>query len=145
MVMILEDRGVKKQSFLSLQNLAVADARTIHDSLKQFRTVLRAHSLGGSYRLSFIIDRLIDLGLEIGPEASDANTKLNNEFLVRVRYFAMTHVLREIKHSARIKIPKSYLLVGVADEGPTYIEKGLENVYILPQGKIFGVSLSFFP
>jgi RNA-dependent RNA polymerase len=51
----------------------------------------------------------------------------------------MNDVLRDIKHSARIPIPESYLLVGVADEGPAYKKAGLTNVYILPEGNIFGV------
>jgi RNA-dependent RNA polymerase len=142
--MVLEDRGVKKQSFLTLQNMAVADARTIHDNLTQFRQVLRAHSLGTSYRLSFIIERFIGLGLKIGPEAWNPQTKLDNAFLGQVRHFAMTHVLRDIKHGARIKIPNSWLLVGVADEGPAYAKEGYENVYILPEGKIFGASFNTF-
>jgi RNA-dependent RNA polymerase len=135
MVMILEDRGVKRQSFMSLQNSAVANTRTIHDSLAQFRHVLRLHSLGTSYRLSFIIERLVGLGLDINTK--DPEKRLDNAFFARLRDFAMTHVLRDIKHSARIPIPNSYLLVGVADEGPAYVGKGYENVYILPEGKIF--------
>lgn len=142
MVMILEDRGVKKQSFMSLQNAAVKNTRTIHDSLVQFRHLLKFHTLGTSYRLSFIIERLIGLGLEINTE--DPEKRLDNAFLARLRDFAMTHVLRDIKHSARIPIPNSYLLVGVADEGPAYVEKGYENVYTLQEGKIFGLSFNAF-
>jgi RNA-dependent RNA polymerase len=136
MVMILEDRGVKKDSFMALQDMAVADARTIDDSLEQFRHVLRAHSLGGGFRLDFILDRLMKLGLDL--KSCKPEQRLDNAFLTRVRHFAMTHVLRDIKHGARIQIPNSWLLVGVADEGPAYVEAGYENVHVLEKGKIFG-------
>lgn len=136
MIMILEDRGVKMKDFMALQDMAVADARTIHDSLAQFRKVLRAHSLGSSYRLDFVIDQLAKLGLELNH--LDHERRLSNAFLTRVRHFAMTHVLRDIKHGARIPIPKSYLLVGVADEGPAYVNAGHKNVFVLPEGKIYG-------
>jgi RNA-dependent RNA polymerase len=136
MVMVLEDRGVKKYSFMALQDMAVADARTIDDSLLQFQRVLKAHSLGGGFRLDFILDQLMKLGLDL--KSRDPEQTLDNVFLGRVRHFAMTHVLRDIKHGARIPIPNSWLLVGVADEGPAYVNAGYENVYVLKKGKIYG-------
>jgi len=136
MVMILEDRGVTKESFMTLQDIAVAEARTIDDSLVQFRRVLKAHSLGGGYRLDWILERLMKLGLDL--KCRNPEQRLDNAFLGRVRHFAMTHVLRDIKHGARIPIPKSWLLVGVADEGPAYVTAGYENVYQLQKGKIYG-------
>jgi RNA-dependent RNA polymerase len=134
--MILEDRGVTKESFMALQEIAVANARTIDDSLVQFRQVLKAHSLGGGFRLDFILDQLMKLGLDL--KLRNSEQRLDNAFLGRLRHFAMTHVLRDIKHGARIPIPKSWLLVGVADEGPAYASAGYKNVYELPKGKIYG-------
>lgn len=142
MVMILEDRGVKKDSFMALQDMAVADARTIDDSLVQFRQVLKAHSLGGGFRLDFILDQLMKLGLDL--KSHNPEQRLDNPFLAQVRHFAMTHVLRDIKHGARIPIPRSWLLVGVADEGPAYVGPGSQNVYKLPKGKIYGQGLFFY-
>lgn len=136
MIMILEDRGVKKESFMQIQDAAVADARTVHDSLGQFQKILKPHHLGASYRLDYIVDHLIKLGLDI--RSKDPNRKLEDAFFYRLQKFAMTHVLRDIKHGARFPIPKSYLLVGVADEGPAYEKAGYKNVYCLPEGKIFG-------
>jgi RNA-dependent RNA polymerase len=127
---------VKKESFMALQEMAVADARTIDDSLVQFRHILKAHSLGGGFRLDFILDRLMKLGLDL--KSRNPEQRLDNAFLGRVRHFAMTHVLRDIKHGTRIPIPKSWLLVGVADEGPAYVNAGYENIYVLPKGKIYG-------
>ena len=137
MVMIMEDRGVKKDSFMTLQDAAVADARTIDDSLPKFKQVLRSHQLGGSYRLDSLVYHIMNIGLDIGP--GNPEQRIDNSFWSRLRHFAMTHVLRDIKHGARIPIPKSFLLVGVADEGPAYIGKpGFENVFTLPPGKIYG-------
>lgn len=137
MIMVLEDRGVKLQTFMRLQNKAVAEARTIHQALSQFRQVLEAHSLGTSYRLAFVIEQLIGLGLDIN--SLDPKQRIDSAFLSRVRHFAMSHVLRDIKHRARILIPDSWLLVGVADEGPAYAgREGYEHVYVLPAGHIFG-------
>lgn len=51
----------------------------------------------------------------------------------------MTEILREIKHGARIPVPDSYLLVGVADEGPAYVGKpGYEKVHCLSEHEIYG-------
>lgn len=137
MVMILEDRGVKKESFMTLQEAAVADARTIDDSLIKFQSLLKKHQLGGSYRLESLVSRVMGIGLDIGP--GNPEQRIENPFWSRLRHFAMTHVLRDIKHGARIPIPQSYHLVGVADEGPAYVgQSGFENVYTLGPNKIYG-------
>ncbi|KAJ7217191.1 RNA dependent RNA polymerase-domain-containing protein [Mycena pura] len=135
LVMALEDRGVRQAAFLKLQDLVVADARTIDDSISQFRSVLRDHSLGNPFRLSFLLEKLEKLGLDL--RAKQRTPGIDNEFLRQLRQVAMNDVLREIKHSARIPIPESHLLVGVADEGPAYKRAGFENVYELQPGKIY--------
>jgi RNA-dependent RNA polymerase len=139
--MALEDRGVRQGAFRKLQDLAVAAARTIDDSISQFRAVLRDHSLGNVFRLSFLLQRLEDLGLDL--QAKHRNPGIDNEFFRQLRQVAMNDVLRDIKHGARIPIPESHLLVGVADEGPAYRQAGYENVYELPPGKIYGIDFEF--
>ncbi|KAF7295512.1 RNA-dependent RNA polymerase [Mycena indigotica] len=116
LVMALEDRNVRQEAFIKLQNLAVADARTIDDGIAQFRKILRDHSLGGPYRLVFILDRLEKLGLDLKSKTANA---------------------RHRQSVVRRTASESYLLVGVADEGPAYKREGLENVYVLPPGKIY--------
>lgn len=134
--MVMEDLGVKKEAFLALQNQAIADARTINDSLEHFCRFLKAHRLGNNFRLLSIMEKLQGLGLDI--KHNNPNFLIDNPFLSRVRQFSMNHVLRNIKHGARIPIPKSHLLVGVADEGPAYKDAGYNNVYCLPEGRIYG-------
>jgi RNA-dependent RNA polymerase len=108
----------------------------IDDSLEQFRRILRCHNLGNSFGLHRIVRRLNDLGLDLTNE--NGATIISDAFLACLRNVAMNHVLRDIKHRARIPVPKSYQLVGVADEGPAYQKQGLENVLILQKGQIYG-------
>lgn len=136
--MVLEDLGVRREVFQELQNDAVAEARCIDESLANFRKVLDSHGLGRSYRLSYLLRR-IEGDLKLNLRAKGRKKGIDNHFLRQLRQVAVTDVLREIKHSARIPIPDSFLLVGVADEGPAYKAAGHESVYILPEGHIYGM------
>jgi len=136
--MLLEDLGVSQDAFLKLQDTQVSEARTIHDSIDRFRSVLSGHSLGRPFRFSWIIKKLQDLDLEINDK--DPNKpNIDTPFLKQVREVAMMDIMRDIKHSARILVPDSHLLVGVADEGPAYIKRGFENVFCLEPGQVYGV------
>ncbi|KAH6918359.1 RNA dependent RNA polymerase-domain-containing protein [Coprinopsis sp. MPI-PUGE-AT-0042] len=135
LVMLLEDLGVRKEEFLSLQRQEIADAYTIDASLKQFLRFISGHNLGKPFRLPYLLHRLQSLGLDISPNAPD--TSIDTPFLRLLRSVAINDVLRDIKHSARIRIPDSYLLVGIADEGPFYEERGYENVFKLEQHQIY--------
>jgi RNA-dependent RNA polymerase len=139
LVMILEDRGVRLDALLALQESAVADARRIDDSIDEFCRVLKAHTLGSGYRLAHTLERISKLGLDL--KSDDESKAADTLFLNRVRNFAKNHVLRDMKHSARIPVPNSWLLVGVADEGPAYVNKGYQNVFCLQAGKIYGTAL----
>lgn len=174
--MILEDLEVRREAFIELQDIAIADARTIDESSPRFRAVLDSHSLGRQFRLPTLLKRLEDLGFDLHPQkfkpkfdnpdqltlgidsshqatpgidtlhqATPVVSKprqstpgIDNPFLRQLRQVAMADVLRDIKHNARIPIPDSYLLVGVADEGPAYQAAGHHNVFTLKQGHIFG-------
>jgi RNA-dependent RNA polymerase len=134
--MILEDRGVRPEAFMALQETAIAQARTIDDSIEQFRTILRDHSLGKGYHLDSTLGKLESIGLDL--KYIHGRQPIDEPFLTRVRRSAMNHVLRDVKHSARIPVRNSWLLVGVADEGPAYVAEGKENVFCLSAGKIYG-------
>ena len=135
--MILEDVGVRKEAFQELQDNAVADAKTIDDSISHFVGVLASHHLGSSYRLREILCRLRD-DFNMDLTSNGKAITMDTPFLRQIRQVAMTDILRDIKHSARIPVPNSYLLVGIADEGPAYIAEGYENVFCLKEGEIFG-------
>lgn len=135
--MVLEDLGVRKEALQELQDAAVADAKTIDDSINQFRDVLKSHNLGSAYRLRDILTRLKDK-YNMGLTSDGKTIAVDNPFLRQIRQVAMTDILRDIKHSARIPVPQSYLLVGVADEGPAYEAEGRKNVFCLSEGEIYG-------
>ena len=138
--MVLEDRGATKETFLELQQKVVAEARTANDSVDIFAGLLESHGLSHPFRLASILRRLNTLDLELNPTHLQRN--IDSPFLSQVRAYAINHVLRAVKHDARIPIPNSYMLMGVTDEGPAYErKKGYENIFKLPPGKIFGMSL----
>jgi RNA-dependent RNA polymerase len=136
--MVLEDRGVKRQTFIDLQEKAKAEIYLSGHSLGYFSELLRDHGLGSKYRLGFILDQLINLGLDFKDGIAKQTVK--NAFFERLLHFSMHHCLREIKFKARIPVPDSYQLVGVADEGRAYIEEGLneDDVFTLKPGEIYG-------
>lgn len=141
LIMVLEDRGVNKQAFLDLQRDAVAAIHMSSDSVMQCRQLFREHSLGGSYRLSYVWQLLnaIQMGME---HEKNIRMVLKDPFFERLVQFAKNDVLRSIKHNARIPVHDNFLLVGVADEGPAYEAEGCTNVFKLEEGQIFGRSSS---
>ncbi|KAH8099527.1 RdRP-domain-containing protein [Cristinia sonorae] len=136
LIMILEDRGVEKAHLVKLQDEAIKDIHTARDSLGNASQLLKAHALGRSYNLHYIIQGLRALGMGTDSE-NDIKHVLSDVFIDRLITFGMNSVLRDIKHKARIPIPNSYHLVGVADEGPAYEAEGKRNVFKLKEGEIF--------
>ncbi|KAF8639230.1 hypothetical protein AX17_001715 [Amanita inopinata Kibby_2008] len=139
LIMFLEDLHVSRENFERLQDEAVADVRTIHDSIENFCRILDTHSMGRQYRLSYTLKRLKErYGLELRPQ--NGLPGLDTPFLKHIRQVAMVNVLRDIKYSSRIPIPNSYLLVGVADEGPAYRKRDRDeyrDIFILGEGQIY--------
>lgn len=136
--MALEDRGVKKEAFIDLMEAAKAKIYMSSDSLTNFTEQLRDHSMGGQYRLSSIFEQLDRLGLDF--RSGFNKTAIGRRFFESLLRYSMNHSLREVKFKARIPVPKSFQLVGVADEGRAYIDEGLreEDVFTLSPGRIYG-------
>ncbi|EED81310.1 predicted protein [Postia placenta Mad-698-R] len=132
LVSILEDRGVHLKAFMDLQQEAKMKTYQARDSVTQFMDILQTHHMGFQFRLPRLLERLDSLGVDAtrNQEADD--------FTRRVREHAIQHVLCDMKNRARIPVPRSYLLVGVADEGPAYTKQGYENVFQLGANQIFG-------
>lgn len=141
LVMIMEDRGVDKNAFIELQERTKTDIHTASDSMELFYRLLKVHKLGQAFGLDYIIRSLRTIGMGFKHEKDV--TVLKDPFIDRLIHFAKNDVLRDVKHGARIPIPDSYLLVGIADEGPAYEAEGVENVYTLKENEIFGAK-SFF-
>lgn len=135
--MILEDRGVEKAALMKLQDEAIKNIHTASDSLVQASQLFKAHSLGRSFSLHYVIQGLCAIGIGTKSEEGIKHV-LSDVFMDRLITFAKNTVLRDIKHRARIPIPESFHLVGVADEGPAYIAEGKVNVYALKKDCIYG-------
>ena len=143
--MVLEDRGVDKETFIALQERAKASIYLSRDSLGHFSHLLRKHNLGGNFHVAFILEQLRKLGLDF-KDGSDKKA-IKGAFFERLLRFSMNHSLREIKFEARIQIPDSCQLVGVADEGPAYIKEGVaseDDVFALGPGRIYGTFFRVF-
>lgn len=138
LIMILEDRGVEQKAFLKLQEMAAAQITTASDTITSTTLLLKAHNLGQSFNIPFVLKALRAAGLGMRGEPDFPAGDLGDTFLRSLLIFAQHHILRDIKHGARIPIPDSYLLVGVADEGPVYEREGVEDVFMLQEGQIYG-------
>ena len=68
---------------------------------------------------------------------------IKSTFFERLLRFSIHHSLREVKFKARIPVPNSYQLVGVADEGRAYVQEGVDEdrVFTLKPGTIYGTFL----
>ncbi|KAM5531730.1 hypothetical protein V8D89_014579 [Ganoderma adspersum] len=137
LVMILEDRGVDKDVFVKLQEIAVKNVITASDSVDGAVRLLKTHNIGLSFGLPFILNGLKAIGMGMEDEEGVRAGSLNQTFLYSLLSYAQAHILRDMKHSARIPIPDSYLLVGLADEGPAYEEEGVKNVFKLKENQVF--------
>ncbi|KAI8980167.1 RdRP-domain-containing protein [Trametes punicea] len=135
LVMVLEDLGVRKEAFLTLQDRAKAAVVTASDTMATTIELLRKHDLGHSFGLRWILQHLQKAGMGMPREGQQR--VMDNEFVLRLIKYAQSHILREIKHEARVPIPNAHQLVGVADEGPEYVKRGLDNVFHLKEGEIF--------
>ena len=150
--------------FLKIQEDALADIEGARQSLATACRFLIANGLGWGFSLRFILEQLGKLGLDLkkrpeiariddDPDDETCDPErmvLNNKFLLSTLKFAEFHVLRDIKHRARIPLRDSHVLVGVADEGPEYRARGIKKinelrVYCLTGNDVFGTSWKSSP
>jgi len=139
--MALEDRGVDKDTFIELQEEAKKVIYSSLDSLDDFLELLKAYCPGGKFDLVSILEQLVTLGLDF--KDASGRKAIKSAFFERLVCYSMHHALRGIKFKARIRVPKSYQLVGVADEGRAYIKEGLkeDDVFTLKPNQIYGTFL----
>ena len=114
LIQILEDLGIPRSAFLDLQSAAVTDIQTSRKSLLNFAGLLEAHALGRSYSLAYIIRSLDNIGCDF--EHHNPERAVGTPFIRSLIDTAVLSVLRGLKHNARIPVPKSWNLVGIADE-----------------------------
>ncbi|KAH8995448.1 RdRP-domain-containing protein [Lactarius akahatsu] len=110
-VMALEDLGVKKKAFVDLQEDAKARIYLAKDSLKIFAGLLRSQTLGLKFHLPFILEQLMNLGLDFRDHLD--KEAIRSAFLGRLSAFA--------------------------DEGRAYIKEGArpDKVFTLREKQIY--------
>lgn len=105
LIMLLEGLGVPFEAFEAFQNAAVQDVQSSAEAMGSAAFMLECHGLGGSFRLPSVMNNLSKRGFK----------SLDNRSYHRILEFSVHHILREMKHHARIPIPGGWTLVGVAD------------------------------
>ena len=102
---------------------------------------LRKHRLTDHFGLVPTLRRLSEPPFNLSLDTSSAQTCLRSPFLDKIILCVVQTILRELQYYCRIPVPESWNLVGVADEGPSYIERKICNeaeVFTLNEGEIFG-------
>lgn len=112
LIMILEARGVPRQTFLDLQQDVIDRTRASTRSLVEAAALLESNDLGASYRLPSLFRRL-SKRLSNFPDVEAY--LLEQGFMTRVLDYSVNHVLRGLKYRGRIQIPNAWTLVGVPD------------------------------
>ncbi|KAK0488742.1 RdRP-domain-containing protein [Armillaria novae-zelandiae] len=116
MIALLEHHDVPHKSFKDLQEQAIAEVRHIKKSLDAAATTFTHHGLGASFHLESLFRNMArTLQVELS-EDFDSESGVHYGLLKTVIAYGATHILREIKHRARIRVPGSYTLIGVSDE-----------------------------
>ncbi|KAI8995541.1 RdRP-domain-containing protein [Trametes punicea] len=122
LIMLLEGLGVPYKVFQSLQDSAVRAVQASVQSLERSARLLEGHGLGASFRLTSTMLGLHKLGL--GPLDGDY-------FWQQMMDFAINHVLRELKHHARIPVPDSWTLaIGRPLPGSPFERESLRNTVV---------------
>ncbi|KAJ3890515.1 RdRP-domain-containing protein [Lentinula edodes] len=118
LIALLEHHGVPEQNFIKLQDLAIRDTQRIRSSLTEAATTFAQHGLGSSFQLESLFKNIAQiLHLEIAQHASERDSSTAQLVILKIAVaHGITHILREIKHRGRIRVPGSYTLLGVSDE-----------------------------
>lgn len=110
LIKILEDLGVPAEAMLKLQRNAVGTVEASTRSVRGAALLLEQTGLGASAHLVATLYRIRRiLGVDVAPSELDP-------FLAACVDLAVTDALRGLKFRARIPLPGSFTLVGVADE-----------------------------
>jgi RNA-dependent RNA polymerase len=103
------------KAFLELQRLAVKETRASMRTIDGAARLLELHGLGSSYKIPSIFIRLQKFGLKL--------ERCGSLGMTTVLKVAETDILRDLKYHARIPVPESWKLVGIADEF-NYLKEG---------------------
>ncbi|EJD54733.1 RdRP-domain-containing protein [Auricularia subglabra TFB-10046 SS5] len=113
LIMVLEARGVPKETFLRLQQDVVERTQLATRTLESAAALLESNGLGGPVGLPTLFRRIRQRFSNF-PEV-DSYVLTQDAFVARTLDFTVNHVLRGLKFRGRIPIPFSWTLVGVPD------------------------------
>lgn len=131
LIMLLEGLGVNAGVFLRLQRDAVANTKAAVEEIGSAAGMLEGCGLGSSFRLPSVFLSLKKLGCNF--KGVDPDNLIADEFTSRLLTFAVNHALRELKHHARIPVPRSWTLVGIADVH-SFLKEGQIFACVTPSG-----------
>ncbi|GAA5939359.1 RNA dependent RNA polymerase [Sporobolomyces koalae] len=116
LVKLLEDLGVPASAFLRLQKTATKKIRHARSKLTSAVTLLEHWGLARSSQLSRVLSYL-------AKDRATGALLFKNAFVAQCLDASLAHILRDVKHKARIPLDGCYNLVGVVDVSGT-LEEG---------------------
>jgi len=115
LIVLLEHLGASKDRIIELQDCSIDEAQSIRQSFSDASKVLQQHGLGMSFHLPSLLRNMSKvLNLKMYNETD--SDSLYNDLIVSTLHCAETHMLRELKYRAHIRVPGSFTLLGVSDE-----------------------------
>ncbi|KAI8897258.1 RNA dependent RNA polymerase-domain-containing protein [Globomyces pollinis-pini] len=113
LIKILEDLGVSPQAILSVQNDAIKDIQNSTKSFASASKLLEHYGLGKSFKIPALLSNMLTI---LDLDLADICEEDGLPSILDILRYSVYHILRDIKHRARIPVPGSYVLGGVADE-----------------------------
>jgi len=114
LAMILDHLSVDHEAIVSAQYQVLMDAsRACTIALGSLARIVEQYGLGRPFKFNRLLCHLIKGGLHYRDLFQDSRPA--TKFFERVGDAILVHLKRDVKHRARIPLPNSYTLVGVAD------------------------------
>ncbi|KAG8901071.1 hypothetical protein FRC00_009255 [Tulasnella sp. 408] len=124
--MLLETLGVKHSAFIRLQDKAIETAKAALKDPDVSADLMKMYDLGEAFELPNLLRKLSRYRLQ--------DLQSRDPFVRKLLSFSLYHIKREIKYHARIPVPGSWTVVGVAD-AHEQLEDGEIFACIHQQGK----------
>lgn len=123
LIKVLEDLQVPEEAFMAMLTDAISHAQQLKQYTRETRRQLTLHGLGMSFGVTELVEAIANLlrtnKLEPFKEGGSLST-----FIANSLEYAEVHILRLLKHKARIPVPNAHVGVAIADESGTLKEVG---------------------
>ncbi|KZV93846.1 RdRP-domain-containing protein, partial [Exidia glandulosa HHB12029] len=129
LIMTLETLGVRCKAFMRLQEHVLRDSHAAATSIRDFIPILG--KLGTQYSLRYVLEQLTDLQCGFRDDCSENDgIVLDDIFFTEMVQSVLWEILRSIKYNARIAVPESWTLLGLADND-NILQEGQVMAYIV--------------